>query len=237
MTDIIKFIVFSLARSGTSFLTTSLRSHNDILCHGEALLPRHFEKHVFGPARTALSQKMVEDDPVGFVENLWTHSDGHQAIGFKVFRGHSPDAHPTLLADNSITKIVLQRENCLASFSSGQIARVSGKWGSKRPTDTERKETVPFHSDQFDKYRQRTEAYYHNILTTAQGPLIRITYRDNILNQNLAPVVGFLGLDNSIEMTSTKAKQLTHKITERFDEPDAVLAHLKKIGRLDWAEE
>jgi hypothetical protein len=128
----VRFVIFSVARSGTSFLTTSLRSHPEILCHGEALLPRHFHRHVRGSARAILSPEEIEARPLAALHRLFACNDGHRVVGCKIFRGHSKSAQGDILRDPEIAKIVLQRENCLASYSSLQLAKSTGKWNAQR---------------------------------------------------------------------------------------------------------
>lgn len=232
-----KFVVFSVARSGTSFLTTSLRSHPDILCHGEALLPRHIPKHLHGSARSRFTAADCENDPLGFFHELLKIDDGHIAVGCKVFRGHSPTVHNAILEDASIRKILLDRENRLASYSSGLIARETGRWSSRRSEGIEKLHRVSFDKSDFERYRNRVDGFFRKVARKQQGPSIRITYEENVLGESLAPIFHLLDVQEDVKTESPKKKQLGRSIWDRFSNPEDVLEYLNDIGKPLWAEE
>lgn len=230
-----RFVIFSVARSGTSFLTTSLRSHPEILCHGEALLPRHFHKHVHGSARSALSKEEVENDPLNFLYKLFELSDGCRAVGCKVFRGHSTDIHFDILKDPGIRKIVLHRENHLASYASLLMARKTGKWNSKRPSVSQDK--VTFVADEFSKYSSRIRGFFNKIERESVGPTLFISYKDTIMKNDVQKVLDFLEVSREFETASRLVKMHGSEIIDRFENREEVLSCLREIGHEEWVYE
>lgn len=190
-----------------------------------------------GAARAALSREMVAADPVAFLKRLWTLNEGRRAVGLKVFRAHSPRAHPYLLRDSGIRKVVLERENALASFSSFLVAEATGRWSSRGGGAPRGDLRIDFDPARFDRYVAERDRYFGRVTERAQGPLIRITYRDNIAGNRIRPLIRFLGLDEAAPLAARKKKQLTAAIADRFKQPEAVLRHLDKIGKPEWAEE
>lgn len=231
-----RFVIFSVARSGTSFLTTSLRSHPQILCHGEALLPRHIPRHIHGSAREVLTEEMCERDPAGLVRTLWEMNDDHPIVGFKVFAGHTPPLHIPLLQDEGIHKIVLKRDNALASWSSQQIARETGRWNARKEGSSIGA-TTTFLRREFDRYLNRRDKYFAKVDKQCRGPRLDLSYAREIMDQDVSGVLEFLGADAAVETSSNKAKQLGRNVLDRFDNPDEVRAYLEETGRMDWAEE
>lgn len=231
-----RFVIFSVARSGTSFLTTSLRSHPQILCHGEALLPRHIPKHIHGSAREVLTEEICETDPERVVRTLWDMTDGHPIVGFKVFAGHTPRLHVPLLEDESIHKIVLRRDNALASWSSQQIARETGRWNARKEGASIGATTTFLRRD-FERYLNRRDKFFAKVDKRCAGPRLDLTYAGDIMTQSMAPVIAFLGADETVETSTTKAKQLGRNVLDRFDNPDEVRTFLDETGRADWAYE
>ncbi|MBU2980655.1 hypothetical protein KO498_02400 [Lentibacter algarum] len=234
----IRFIIFSMARSGTSWLTTALRSHPDILCHGEALLPRHFDRHIFGSAKAVLSAEMCERDPVAFLQALYSHNDGHAAVGCKVFPGHSKTAQAALLADQSIAKIVLKRENALAAWSSLLTARKTGRWNANvKEKGADISSPVMFEPAKFEAYLKRRARFFRKIDRRLQGPRLNLTYATDIMQQRARPVLEFLGVPAEVTLSSDKRKMLGRSITERFENTEELAAYLKETGRAGWAYE
>lgn len=232
----VRFIILAIARSGSSFLTTSLRSHPQVLCHGEVLLPRLFSKHVHGSARRILSAKECRKAPHDFVERLFELDDGCKAVGFKIFRAHNEEVRDSLLQNPDVRKIILRRNNILASYSSLELARKTGQWGTRR-TGGIKPGQIFFDSKQFETYRKRTEGYYRKINHICSGPRMQITYEWNILSQNIRPVLDFLEVDPDVETRSRRRKMHGHLMLDRFLNPEAVVEHLDEIDHPEWITE
>ena len=231
-----KFVLFSVPRSGTSYLITLLRSHEDVLCHGEALLPRHFDNHIKGSAQIVLSQEECENDPITFANRLFKIHDSHKVVGYKVFEGHSPSAHPSLAENADIKKIILQRDNALASYSSRLVAAKSGVWNSSKKMDLDDVK-VTFKEDAFENYLNTIDAYFARIREMCKGDVLELRYAENILQQNTDPVFDFLGLENFESATSGLKKQLSADVLDRFENTADVQRFLDKIGHPEWATE
>ncbi len=179
---------------------------------------------------------MVESDPIGFVRQLFHYRDGHAAVGFKVFQGHSPEAHETLLKDEAIHKIILKRENHLASFSSRLIAKETGQWSTSNP-NARKEAKAHFEAKPFENFCRRADEYFDFVSENSRGPRLDITYEDHIMARKLDEVIEFLGADTSVEIHSDKVKQLSREVVDRFDNPEEVRDHLAKTNHENWARE
>ncbi|SLN68907.1 hypothetical protein [Roseisalinus antarcticus] len=231
-----RFVLFSTARSGSSWLVTALRSHPEILCHGEALAPGLVPRHLQGAARAVLTPEMCKADPLGFARRLLAMDEGHGAVGFKVFATQGPAAHAALLSDESLHKIVLRRENALAAWSSLLIARQTGRWNTRKAGIGAGTRTR-FVRAEFDHYRTRRDAYFDRIDRQLRGPRLDLTYTGDIVTKNAAPVLDFLGVDRAFDTSTAMARILGPSILDRFENAADAAACLDEIGRPDWARE
>ncbi len=125
-----QFVILNAARTGSNYLCTLLNAHPDVLCHHEI-----FNPHVVGVARhlakMGISLGTIEErerDPVEFLARVWRERFGRASAGFKLCWRQTDFAFRAVLADESVSKIILKRRNRLRTFVSLLLARQTGEW-------------------------------------------------------------------------------------------------------------
>lgn len=237
-----RFVIVSAARSGSSLLTATLDLHPRILCHGE-IFHAKIDRHVRADALAATGAALRDADPLGFALGILAFREGEHAVGFKMWRLQSPDVCDALLADPDVLKIILERQNGLAAYSSAQLAKRSGVWNlGVRPRPdmlaSARSARSRFDADEFLRFLARRDAMFEQYREAARGPVLDITYTALAGPGGFEPVFDFLGVKR---MRTPQQKSRIHSadILDRFEpraRADAETA-LHRLGRLDWAYE
>ena len=140
-----RFVIFSVARSGTTLLCSRLNSHPEILCHYELFAPNmisyapNFQK-IYGGDREISREDLTsgkigidtvegrERSPESFIVKVWQHNFGHKAVGFKLIRGQNQNAVDLLVRDENVKKILLLRQNKIRCYISRLIVEKTGVW-------------------------------------------------------------------------------------------------------------
>jgi hypothetical protein len=99
-----RFAIAAYPRTGSERLSEALNAHPSIICRCEVLRPTR-----------------------AFVDDLFAHDVGHEAVGVTLLHGHAPVLTGDLLRDPSVRKIVLRRESRVRVFLSVKRATRAGK--------------------------------------------------------------------------------------------------------------
>lgn len=130
--EVKRFVILAAPRTGSNMLSSLLHSHPDILCHHELYNPRgiFYALDLRGtdfsfdgmdiPARDA--------NPVQFLQKIWQQPLSNSHVGFKMTHYQNQPAFDALLEDDSIQKVVLRREDQLATHVSRLIAEQRDIW-------------------------------------------------------------------------------------------------------------
>ncbi|MEQ9661195.1 MAG: hypothetical protein RLN87_01440 [Parasphingopyxis sp.] len=156
-------------------------------------------------------------------------------IGFKHHLSNDRSIVETVLADDSIAKIVLTRPNMLATFSSNIIARAK----NETPAGEEPPKQMPFDAEEFRlhiKRRQRMLDSWEPQIAAAGERCLRITYTEARTDAGMDRILDFLGLETTPLERITK-KRNSDSVIDRFTNPDEALTFLKEEGLEDWADE
>ena len=146
----VRFIILSESRSGSGLLVSMLRTHPNVICHGEAL---HRKAVAALPPLDQTSLEERNSDLKGFVERMYAFGEQNPecaAVGFKLFYYHKPLLLRRLIKDGGIRFIVLWRDDKLARYASRQIALKTGRWVESSGTEpkansVKRPDTVRYH--------------------------------------------------------------------------------------------
>ncbi|MEO0389155.1 MAG: hypothetical protein AAF281_16810, partial [Pseudomonadota bacterium] len=187
--------------------------------------------------------KMRDEAPVKFAQQTFEFApEGERWRGYKHFRQQSIPACDWLLSSRSVIKLILERRNRLAMYSSRKLTKTTNVWGLAGETPPEKLEELraaraSFDPEAFKKFVKdidRTYRYYRN---RAQGRILTLSY-DRLNTGQLEEAVDFLGLDQ-VELPPGKAKLYGDDIIARFEEEDhdTIRATLAELGREDWAVE
>lgn len=232
------FVVFAVPRTGSSVVMTALSSHPDIFCHGEIFHPL-VEQHIYGQARNALNIDSRSTNPIRFIHDLLSFRESCKIIGFKIFAGHNDTALSYLLKCSSLKKIILQRSNLLASYSSFLLAKETGVWNARGRAPYEAASIV-FVPDAFEAYCREIDQTYKRYFEEAarnDDSWLQITYEDHISTSNFTPILDFLEVDPSCHLAVEFRKLNAKRPIDRFSNPNDVIAHLEQANRLDWISE
>lgn len=128
------FVIFGFPRCGSTYLCSLLESHPKVLCHYEVFHPDEivtvygFDQEV--EEIKAYTPQRRDENPGEFIDFLFKHNLWGDAVGFKIFIGHSEKAHDLILEDRSIKKILLRR-NTIPAYTSMLIAEKTGAFTHK----------------------------------------------------------------------------------------------------------
>jgi len=134
----LRTIVFAARRTGSSLLVNLLRSHPQVLMHGELYHVTDINDPVDGWARggsgapppnaRVFDQRRRNPEPM--LRHVQCHNGGRSVVGLKVFRDHlRPHNWPVLTGWCDVC-ILLRRRDTHAQYRSLAIARRTGKWKS-----------------------------------------------------------------------------------------------------------
>ena len=232
-----RFVIISMSRSGTSLLSESLNSHPQIVCHGEVFHPNpvgHLKDNFIEQSFDQVVQLRAEN-PSAFLDWVFDRP-GVTAAGFKMWQSQNPDGCDSLLADHSVAKIIYERPNVLARFSSSLLVRTTGVYnlGADKKRSTGLDQRVAFDLRQFRAYLAKHRETFLDLRQRARGRVLDLTYTD-LLSSGFADVQAFLGVSRQ-DLALQKQKLHGSDILRRFDDShhDAIRAELGRIGHEDW---
>lgn len=233
-----KFAIISIPRTGSSYLVTSLQKHPEVTCHGEIFHPK-VEWHILDNVRDRINLMARNHKPIEFVNEILDLDLGNIAVGFKIFKGHNDKALDYILKESSIKKIILKRNNIIASFSSLKLAQETNIWNVKYKMETSHK-SIQFDGKEFKKYYheiQKIYAYYKEVLEATNQSYLSISYAEHIMTNRIDVVYDFLCLNKKTSCHSDFQKLYTSDILARFGNPEEVITWLERNGHTDWLKE
>ncbi|WGR61789.1 hypothetical protein E3U26_13500 (plasmid) [Paracoccus ferrooxidans] len=236
-----KFAVISDARSGTSLLTATLNSHPEVVCHGEIFHKSPKDFHIKVPKEEVNPEDLLslrENDTEKFVELVYNRP-GAKSVGFKMWRSQNSEYCDKVLADESVSKIIYERSNVLAKFSSSILAKETGVWnvnsGAARPKVLDKK--LSFNPQQFLTYVNRHENLFKLYRNKAKGKVLDLSYLD-VVGRGFSEVLEFIEVSN-IDLKPQKEKLHSSSIIDRFEDSDhnIIIQTLNDINHPEWIQE
>jgi LPS sulfotransferase NodH len=213
------YMICCPARSGSSMLVHLLRSHPDVLSHGEVL-----GKTVTGLSGKLAARTRKEPDllkranllkdkrPLYFLYNVVLYPQGHKATGFKLkYDELDTRAYREILdflrEDEDLKIVFLDRENLLERYVSHLVAGltgvtlVSGK--AERPDIPTVKVDARDLEQSFKRELER-KARFRQVF--ARHRTIETTYEGLVADPagGMAPIYAFLGVAPHVPRTDTK---------------------------------
>lgn len=234
-----KFLVLSNARSGTSLLTETLNSHPDIVCHGEIFHPDP-TWHLKGTfANLSVEEKLEKRSNIeDFVDSVFDQP-GAVAVGAKMWLDQNPEWCANFLADESIYKIIYERGNKLAQFSSGELAKRTQIWnlnpGQKLAAGSDIK--LSFDEKAFSRFIEHQSKSFDYYRSNAKGPVLEVKF-DTIASGDFEGVLKFLQV-KKVPLQPQKSKIYSSDILDRYKEDDheLILKMLHDLKHEEWAFE
>lgn len=236
----LQFVILSDSRSGTSLLSETLNSHPEILCHGEVFHPSPAH-HIKGDRKGLTLEDAValrDHDIDAYMAWVYDHPEA-RAVGFKMWRSHNQSACDDLIADRTVHKIIYERTNVLARFSSSRLVQATGIYnlppGKARPGKLDTR--ITFDRKAFAAYLNKHQSLFSHYRNAAKGPVLDIAY-EAIRDGDFSTVLNFLGVSQQ-DLTPQKAKLHGSAIIDRFEPQfhDTIRAVLDAAGHPEWAAE
>jgi LPS sulfotransferase NodH len=223
-----KFVILTMARTGSNALVGALNRHPSIMCDYEVF--HHDAIYTSGENPFGISER--NSDPLGFLDRLidWrlkTCSE-QNVYGFKLFLEHEHRICKALLADPSWQKILLKRENLLDQYISLQIAWKNGAWTSlekgNKPT------TIMVDTNalkDFIRHTQRSFLQLEKAITRRRQEFLTLDYAD-IKEARLSKLFQFLGVAACESAVPIHTKQNSARSADKILNPDEVRKFLKQ---------
>lgn len=235
-----RFVLLSYARSGTSTLIRGIGSHPACYAHRE-IFNDGSSQSVLPEAQAALDLAALRATPLAYARALLDYSPGPSCVGFKMMLGQAPEACEALMRDVSVHKIVLERENRLASFSSMLQARQTGVFHApnarKMAAHKARAQPLRFDAAAFARHVTRVAHFYRSYRRHSAGPVLELSYTA-LSPALLDQVQAFLGLEPQ-PLDLPLPKMGGPDILARFAPQDhaEIRAALAALGHPDWITE
>lgn len=196
-----RFVVLAWQRTGSNLLCGLLHNHIDVFMHNEVFHNRaihtyhrdRLEEWGWTVARRDVNKK-------AFISDIFSHSDRpEQAIGFKLFPEHiyrDPETMASLLADPTVKKIVLRRDDAVATYLSQRRALLTGHFLHVKQS---RAVTVRIDPNELQRHLTNYDACYasYSRLLAGQVPY-EVRYEDlcgDIKDTTFKGIAEFLGID------------------------------------------
>lgn len=232
-----KFVVLTASRSGSTALIRALHQHPDVHAYGHPFFAQqHKRKWSKRYPDAAFDFDRFATAPVEFVNALL--EQGHAACrGFKIWPlptlAATRTAIEALCRDTSVRKIVLHRENELATYSSWRFAR-----GARRGMeDAGQGDQIRFDAEDFDLHLKSRQKWFTWRDGLIGDDALHVPYTD-LMTTGIHRIAEDLGLA-PFQFLARTQKRNTHKILDRFVPEDRriVLETLRNLGREGWVQE
>jgi hypothetical protein len=238
-----RFVILTMVRSGSYMLASALNSHPEIVCYGELVKKNPLSeidyldfRDKYPDADLYIERRL--EKPVDFIERVLSFS-GEQTgcCGFKLMIPQNPEALEYVCSPDRFRKIVLYRENILASYASNLVAR-STLQGVAFKGDEVRKEKVVFDPKGFGSFMKRRLRTFRTIRERLKNQsFFEIEYLVASTARGIGKTLLFLGFEPSDACTPGTIKRHHGPIVDRFENKKTVAKHMKEIGREGWLYE
>lgn len=239
------FAVIAAGRSGSSRLCDILGRHPAVACHQEIFFPKEVQAYfpktlglkILDTAHRDADHAAFLDAFMAFGANWFKDRRWH---GFKAIYSNV-QFPPSLMIcrDTRLRKILLHRDNLLASYASDLLGVATGVWqrvAGKEGAPTSR--TVQFDQLRFYAYcgqRLLKLAACERALRESGQEFLRIEYTESLTAEGLRRVWRFLGVADA-EDTGVYRRNNRRPLLECFENPDDAVKAVAAVGRPDWLE-
>ena len=229
------FVIVALPRTGSTLLTSLLDSHPQIICHNEPFNP----DAVYASHRILRNEYMRayrEEDPIRFIDLLFSESRAQLAVGFKMLDYQAPDVQDHLLQRSDVRKLYLRRANLLSAYSSDLVANRVEQWrvlaGEKiRQAEIE---FVPREFDEFLKHAAEYERHVSDLIERSDSPVMALEYGELLNRKAQKKLLAFLCVDPTRKLETNYIRQNPGGLRKRFTNWDRVVATLAGTPMEAW---
>jgi hypothetical protein len=227
-----RFVILTIARSGSNWLGSLLDSHPAILCHLELFNDRApvFSFHFSRREDPAVHDLEARDaDPLGFLERVFRQSDGAELIGMKLLPAQNRAVLDAVCRDRTVKVVILRRRNLLASYASDQLAHKKDEWVRLPGLPEKAAERAVFEPRGFVAYARVCQHEFERFRTqlrAADHGWFELCYEDLGQVEMRAELLRFLEVDPAVSLSSPFRRQNDPDPLRRFANPDLVRRHL-----------
>jgi hypothetical protein len=181
-------------------LCTLLDSHPRIVCHHEIFNPGGvYQALKFRDGSFSLGTlEERKRDPLAFLRRVWEGCPGYGLVGFKLTHRQEETVYRAVLEDPGVQKIVLVRNNRLATFVSTLVAEATGVWEAYRDADLPRQRPrVQVELSALRDHIAFNERYYAEIedsLRRSGQGCCRVVYEELFSDECRLRLLRYLGL-------------------------------------------
>lgn len=231
-----RFTMFGFPRCGSTYLCSLLDSHPKILCHYEVFHPDEIvtvygfnqeveEMHGFTTQRR-------DEHPEQLIDILFRQNRGAEAVGFKIFIGHSEKAHDLIIEDRSIKKILLRR-NSIPAYVSMLIAEQTGAFTHKEQVGNQQTR-VSLDLGGLLNFHRILEEYFAGIrrrLEQSGQSFLEVRYEELVSDPAvLDAIFDFLEVEKGDNAVSAfTRKQNKESLADKIDNVDQVVAESMEL--------
>jgi LPS sulfotransferase NodH len=229
-----RFAIAAFPRTGSNWLCGVLNSHPEVLCHYEVFHPHAvYYAHAFPEHRPEFLRDVArrDADPRGFLDWLYATHYGHAAVGLKLFPGQEPELTATALADSSIRKLVLRRDNRVRVFLSAKRATAVGKFTQLSYDGM----PIELDADELQEFCAGYDAYFEQVERLVAGQdVLRLSYERLFDPARLDEVLAFLGVGPArVELAAKHARQSSDSLERAIANFDELAQRLAGTPLLD----
>ena len=182
-------MLLSAPRSGSTLLVEMLRTHGDVVMHGE---PFH-EQDLRASRKDGLARNVTVDDaafrrrrerPQELLEALGKQHANRRVVGFKLFSKHLDWKRLDTFLDWATHLILLRRDDAFAQYVSICLAQASNVWAAY-PGSAKHDHVVSVDAALFDTWSKHEAAFVETVeraLAKAANPpgVLHLTYERDL---------------------------------------------------------
>ena len=184
-----RLVLLSAPRSGSTLLVEMLRTHGDVVMHGE---PFH-EQDLRASRKDGLARNVTVDDaafrrrrerPQELLEALGKQHANRRVVGFKLFSKHLDWKRLDTFLDWATHLILLRRDDAFAQYVSICLAQASNVWAAY-PGSAKHDHVVSVDAALFDTWSKHEAAFVETVeraLAKAANPpgVLHLTYERDL---------------------------------------------------------
>jgi hypothetical protein len=220
----------------------TLSTSPQVFCDNELFNPTRIVRLKSEHDTTDLAAIQHRDrDPVAFYHNFYgsEFSKRAYALGFNFMLGHHVEVLKTILEDQNLRVIYLERENKLAQASSWFRALDDQVWATSNPGQINTKHKLQFRLDSYLLYIREAQTldFLFKRAVSDRDNVLHVTYAEfSDITTLLGRIASFLEVRNEFTVSNIR-KQNQNRIGDRFVNSREVREYLTAINHAHWLGE
>jgi len=238
----VNFVIVSQPRSGSTFLIDTLSSNEQVFCDNELYNLTMIARLDSNNDNTDLAAVKRRDcDPVSFYHEFYGSDFAKRiyALGFNFMLGHHSHVLKTIVEDQSLKIIYLERENKLAQASSWFRALDDRIWATRESAQIDLEQKNTFNRYAYNEYIRAAQTldYLFKLAVLNRGNVLHVTYVDfSDMNALLMRIASFLTVRDEFTFSDIK-KQNPNRIGNRFVNDKDAKKYLTAVNQAHWLED